>query len=78
MYRSQGLGVSLAVANQQVKKANDDLAAQRRLYESDQAQASAMASSGELQDTVLRWLPRVGLGIAVLVGGYLMWKRSRR
>lgn len=78
MYRSSGLGVTLKEAQQQEKKAAEDLASQRRIYEAEQAQKAAMASSEELQGTVLRWLPRVGIAVALVVGGYFLWKRSRR
>lgn len=73
-----GMGVSVAQAEQKARKAAEDLAAQRRIYEAEQAQKEAAASTAELQSTVLRWLPRVGVGLALLVGGYLVVRRLRK
>lgn len=75
MYR---LGATITQSENALKRANEDLAAQRRIYEAEQAQKAASAESQNLQATVLKWLPRVGIAVAVLVGGYLIWKKGRK
>lgn len=74
----RGMGVNLQESRKIATKADQDLASQRRIFEAEQAQKEAMQSSEELQSTVLRWLPRVGIAVAVAVAGYFVVTRMRK
>ena len=80
MYQVTGLGAkytALELSQMAMKKSAEDLASQRRIYEAEMAQKDAIASSAELQSKVMTWLPRIAIGLGVIIGAYVFWQRRK-
>lgn len=80
MYLNRGdrLGATVQSSENKLKKTADALAAQRQVYEAEQVQKTAQEATQEFQGTVFKWLPRVAIGVGLLVGGYFVWQKMRR
>ena len=73
-----GLGFTLAESQQQLKRAERLLAEQRRITEGELIQKTAEIDAQALQEKVISWLPKVAIGVALLVGGVIVYRKVRR
>lgn len=73
-----GLGITLARSEQLLKQAERTLAEQRRITEAELIQKTAEIDAQDLQQRVVSWLPKVAIGIGLLVAGVVVYRRVRR